>query len=107
MHLALQIGYQIITYDARNHGLSEKSYTTLGRIEASDLQDVINYVRKRYRPKKIGLYGFSMGAATCLFWISKFASQRNSEVALVICEAPYDDFSKQLEFALGSGRNRY
>ncbi|CAG8509168.1 10672_t:CDS:2 [Racocetra fulgida] len=57
MHLALQIGYQVVTYDARNHGLSEKSYTSLGQVEASDLQDIINYVQKKYCPKKIGLYG--------------------------------------------------
>ena len=67
MHLALQMGYQVISYDARNHGLSTKSYTSLGQSEASDLQDVINYVRKKYHPVKIGLYGFSMGATTCLF----------------------------------------
>jgi pimeloyl-ACP methyl ester carboxylesterase len=42
MHLVLQMGYQVVTYDARNHGLSTKSATTLGQMEASDLQDVIN-----------------------------------------------------------------
>jgi predicted alpha/beta-fold hydrolase len=67
MHLALQMGYQVVTYDARNHGLSDKSYNNLGQIEASDLQDIINYVRQKYQPKKIGLYGFSMGATTLLF----------------------------------------
>ena len=34
--------YEIILYDARNHGLSDKSFTTLGQIEACDLQDIID-----------------------------------------------------------------
>ena len=67
MHLVLQRGYRVVTYDARNHGASSKFSTSLGQIEACDLQDVITYVKRKYQPEKIGLYGFSMGAATCLF----------------------------------------
>jgi len=32
----------VVIYDARNHGMSGKSYTTLGKIEAHDLEDVVN-----------------------------------------------------------------
>ncbi|CFW92793.1 Putative hydrolase [endosymbiont DhMRE of Dentiscutata heterogama] len=107
MHLALQRGYQVVSYDVRNHGLSGKSATTLGQIEACDLQDIITWVKEKYRPEKIGLYGFSMGAATLIFWTSYFAGAANSEVAFAICEAPFDQFSTQLERALGSGINYY
>lgn len=107
LHLALQLGYQVITYDARNHGLSEKSYTSLGQVEASDLQDVIKYVKKKYQPEKVALYGFSMGAATCLFWISHFAGQENLGVVLAICEAPFDNFSQQWKLALSKGKDYY
>jgi uncharacterized protein len=41
MHLALQRGYQVVTYDARGHGLSGKTSVSLGQNEACDLQDVI------------------------------------------------------------------
>jgi alpha-beta hydrolase superfamily lysophospholipase len=67
MHLALQRGYSVISYDARNHGVSSKSYTSLGQIESCDLQDVIDYSIRKYDPESIGLYGFSMGASTILF----------------------------------------
>jgi dipeptidyl aminopeptidase/acylaminoacyl peptidase len=107
MHLTLQRGYQVVTYDARNHGLSGKSFTTLGQIEACDLQDIIDYVKKKYQPEKIGLYGFSMGAATLIFWIGYFANYSNSEVVFAICEAPFDHFVTQWERALGSGINYY
>lgn len=107
MHLALQRGYQVVTYDARNHGLSGKSSTSLGQVEACDLQDVISWVRKKYQPVKIGLYGFSMGAATCIFWLSYFGGPSNSEVVFAACEAPFDYFAKQRKNVLGRGLNYY
>jgi hypothetical protein len=48
-----------------------------------------------------------MGAATCLFWTSYFAGGDNPEVVFAICEAPFDNFSEQLQRALGSGINYY
>jgi pimeloyl-ACP methyl ester carboxylesterase len=107
MHLVLQRGYQVVTYDARNHGASSKISTNLGQIEACDLQDVITYVKEKFNPEKIGLYGFSMGAVTCLFWLSYFAGPINSEIKFVICEAPFDYFAKQKRKVLGTGINRY
>jgi dipeptidyl aminopeptidase/acylaminoacyl peptidase len=107
MHLVLQRGYQVVSYDARNHGLSDKSFTTLGQIEACDLQDIVNYVKKNHQPEKIGLYGFSMGAATLTFWISYFGGASNSEVVFAVCEAPFDRFVTQWKKALGSGINYY
>ena len=67
MHLALQRGYQVASYDARNHGLSGESFTTLGQVESCDLQDIISQLKKNFQPEKIGIYGFSMGAATLIF----------------------------------------
>ena len=107
MHLALQRGYQVVSYDARNHGVSDKSFTTLGQIEACDLQDVVDYAKKKYQPEKIGLYGFSMGAATLIFWVSYFAGPANSEVVFATCEAPFDRFNTQWKRVLGSGLNYY
>ena len=107
MHLALQRGYQVVTYDSRGHGVSGKSPVSLGQNEACDLQDVIEWVKKKYRPEKIGIYGFSMGAATLIFWISFFGTMVNSGVSFAICEAPFDYFDKQWKKALGSGINYY
>lgn len=99
--LVLQRGYSVLTYDARNHGISEGISTTLGQDEACDLQDIIVWLKKEYAVTKIGLYGFSMGAATCLFWIGFFSGILNHEVKLVICEAPFDYFIKQRDHLLG------
>ncbi|RHZ35412.1 alpha/beta hydrolase family protein [endosymbiont GvMRE of Glomus versiforme] len=107
IHLVLQRGYQVINYDARNHGSSENSINTLGQEESCDLQDIIGYVKKTYQPEKICLYGFSMGAATCLFWISYFSGGNNSEVKLVVSESSFEDFSGTYEYILGKGINYY
>lgn len=107
MQLALQRGYQVVSYDARNHGLSGHSFTSLGQIESCDLQDIIECTKKNYQPEKIGLYGFSMGAATLIFWVSYFAGTDNSEIVFAICEAPFDLFSSQWKRALGGGMNYY
>jgi hypothetical protein len=64
-------------------------------------------VKKKYQPEKIGLYGFSMGAATLVFWVSYFAGPGNSEVVFAICEAPFDRFITQWKRSLGSGVNYY
>lgn len=100
IHLVLQLGYRVVMYDARNHGLSQTSYTTLGKVESIDLEDVVKWFINKYRPSKLGFYGFSMGAATLLFWIGQF-QDLHPEVAFVICEAPFDDFSRNFQGFLG------
>ncbi|RHZ37233.1 alpha/beta hydrolase [endosymbiont GvMRE of Glomus versiforme] len=106
VHLVLQLGYQVVIYDARNHGISGKSYTTLGKVEAYDLEDIVNWTKKYCQPQQIGLYGFSMGAATLLFWLSLFQNQ-HSEVKFLICEAPFDNFSAQFKRLTGAKANSW
>jgi len=103
IHLTLQRGYQVITYDARNHGFSDVCETTLGQVESCDLQDIIIHIKKNFLIKKIGLYGFSMGASTCLFWLSYFSGPANHEVSFAICESPFDIFFTQKIYSLGKG----
>jgi hypothetical protein len=92
----LQLGYQVVTYDFRNHGSSDQApYITPGEVEASDLEDVINWVQKFCSARQIGLYGFSWGASCLLFWLSYFQNQ-HPEIKFLICEAPFDDFSYRL-----------
>ena len=60
IHLLLQLGYQVVIYDFRGHGSSEQAPSiTPGKVEASDLEDVINWTQKNCPARKIGLYGFS------------------------------------------------
>lgn len=52
--------YDVITMDFRGHGKSSGFYTFTAN-EPKDIKAVINYAKQRY--SKIGLLGFSLGAA--------------------------------------------
>lgn len=104
IHLAIQRGYKVVIYDARNHGSSEKNPTTLGQSEAFDLNDIINWVNCNYNVQKIGIYGFSMGASTCIFWLNYFfKSLSENKVKMIVCDSVFDEFEVQKKNILGSG----
>lgn len=63
-------GYHVLMFDLRAHGQSAGKRTSLGFYEQSDLLGAIDYVRQR-GINKIGVMGFSMGAATALMTAAK------------------------------------
>jgi len=62
----LKNGYSVFLYDHRNHGESQRNYTSLGYFEKKDAKSCIDYIIKKYNPKIVGVHGESMGAATAL-----------------------------------------
>ena len=60
-------GFDCVVYDHRNHGYSEKNFTTMGLEEAKDLEGIYQMVKSRFgEASQIGLLGESMGAATVM-----------------------------------------
>jgi len=59
-------GYSIMFYDHRNHGYSDRNYTTLGFFEKKDAKCCVDYLMKRFNEPLVGVLGESMGAATAL-----------------------------------------
>ncbi len=73
--LYLDLGFNIFTYDHRNHGRSGGRNTTFGYFEKDDLQTVMEYVRERMGEYSIvGVHGESMGTATALLHQGKYHS---------------------------------
>lgn len=65
--LFLNRGITVLTYDHRNHGLSGKTFTTMGYYEKFDLQTVIDWCYQTYGTNlAIVTHGESMGGATVL-----------------------------------------
>jgi len=59
-------GYSILLYDHRNHGFSDRNYTTFGFYEKKDAKSCVDYLMKRFDEPQVGVHGESMGAATAL-----------------------------------------
>ncbi|AGJ90779.1 alpha/beta hydrolase [Mycoplasma putrefaciens] len=64
-----QLGYNIITFDFRNHGASDGELTTWGYQEKQDLKAIINWLIEKYKVATLGLVGASMGAFTINYFL--------------------------------------
>ena len=67
----IDLGFNCIIYDLRDHGENEKTALSLGQFESEDLEKLIEYSYSRYGNIKLGLHGESMGAATSLMVLAK------------------------------------
>lgn len=73
--------HNVITMDFRGHGKSSGFYTFTAK-EPEDLKTVVNYAKQRY--SKIGLIGFSLGAAISIIHTAKY----NDIDSLIAVSAP-------------------
>ncbi|XP_024021470.1 uncharacterized protein LOC21400949 isoform X3 [Morus notabilis] len=58
----------VFTLDFSGSGLSDGDYVSLGWHEKDDLKTVISHLRSNKQISRIGLWGRSMGAVTCLLY---------------------------------------
>src|SRR6266540_2486995 len=63
-----QAGYNVLCFDFRAHGLSGGRYTSVGHHETNDVIGAVEYLAQRPEvdPERIGVIGFSMGAAATI-----------------------------------------
>ena len=67
----IDLGFNCIIYDMRDHGENAKATVSLGQFESEDLYRLIEDTYNRYGNIKLGLHGESMGAATSLTVLAK------------------------------------
>ena len=82
MSRALADRCDVLAMDFRGHGKSSGLYTFSAR-EGADLEAVLAFARARYR--RIGILGFSLGAAIAINTISRHPDQVQS---LIVVSAP-------------------
>ncbi|KAB2637658.1 hypothetical protein D8674_028192 [Pyrus ussuriensis x Pyrus communis] len=58
----------VFTLDFSGSGVSDGDYVSLGWHERDDLKIVVSYLRSKKQNLRIGLWGRSMGAVTCLLY---------------------------------------
>lgn len=68
----IELGYNILVYDFRNHGKSQKDLeSTMGYNEAKDLLGAMKWLKENKQYKVLGLMGISMGAFVTNYVVAK------------------------------------
>lgn len=66
----LPVGMSVFAFDFAGCGMSEGDYISLGFYEKDDIASIVNFLRNVTKIRKIGLWGRSMGAVSCLRYAS-------------------------------------
>ena len=82
-------GYNVLTFDFRAHGLSDGRFTSVGLHETNDVLGAVEYVKHRPEvdPARIGVIGFSMGAAAAIQ-----AAARCQDIRALVADSAYASF---------------
>jgi len=90
-------GFGMVTFDFRNSGRSQKAFNSMGYHEQKDITKVVDFLYKK-GIRKIGIFGFSMGAATGILAMAK-----DKRIDAGVFEASYADLGDALAH-LGKAR---
>ena len=85
-------GYNAFVFDFRNHGVSGKALTTVGADEQYDLLAAVQKVKElKGEEEKIGIIGFSMGAATAIL-----AAEKTDAIDALVADSAFSDLKTYL-----------
>jgi pimeloyl-ACP methyl ester carboxylesterase len=92
-------GYNLLTFDFRAEGASGGATITLGAREQYDLLGAVGYVRARLGSQaRIGILGYSMGAATAVL----AAADDPTDIRAVVADSAFADFPRLIDSHLGT-----
>lgn len=96
-YLFSQLGYNVLTFDARGHGQSYGEETDFGFESHQDLLTIINYLKRHHRMNHYGLIGVSTGASTALHHLQK-NGYKDSQLKFLISDCGFANLNKALQF---------
>jgi len=91
--------YNIFVFDFIGCGHSDGEFITLGAKEQYDIKPIIEYLKSTKLVPKIILYGWSMGAATALLYMSK---NPDPLVAGIVIDSPFAKLSELVKDIMNS-----
>lgn len=97
----LNDGYNIVMYNQRQSGLTGGENSTFGLYEKYDLEEVATITRRLYAYGKIGVHGFSMGAATAI--MQSELNEQNNLIDYYVLDAPFHTMASTIELAARRG----
>jgi uncharacterized protein len=89
-------GYDVLMYDARDHGASGGERYTLGALEVRDVEGALDYLKSRGQTQ-IGVMGYSMGGAEVLR-----TAPTHPEMAALVTDSSFADAAPLLDYKLAS-----
>lgn len=99
----LDLGFNVLVYDSRDHGTSGGKDITLGFFEKYDLENVVKWCKLVNQGGVIGVHGESLGAVTALLEANLDQADRN--VSFYVSDCAYSDLPELLDIKL-SGSDR-
>jgi len=87
----VEYGYNVLMFDLRGHGESDGNMMSAGYHEKKDVLGAIDHVKERGF-ERIGVLGFSMGAATALI-----ATAENDDIDAVVADSSFADLKDMME----------
>ncbi len=87
--------YNLLIFDFRNHGRSERSPTTQGVREAGDLRAMLDWLEEAKAPESVALLGVSMGGAAAIN-----SAIRDDRVDAVIVESTHATLANAIQARL-------
>ena len=97
----LKDGCNVIMYNQRQSGLTGGKNSTFGLYEKFDLEEVATIARRMYKNGKIGVHGFSMGAATAI--MQSELNEKSNLIDYYILDAPFHTMASTIELAARRG----
>lgn len=92
------LGYNVLIYDHRYHGMSGGDYLTYGLLEREDLDHMVAWVREQAPNIPLGVHGESMGAGTVMMYTGWKDRQQDIDFAVEDCG--YSDCREELAYKL-------
>ena len=89
----LDLGFHVIAYDLRGHGLNEPTFCTYSAREGRDLDTLIQDTRSRYPELTVlGIHGESLGAATSVACL-----RYRPQIDFAVADCPFADIETVLK----------
>lgn len=92
------LGFNVLLYDHRFHGMTEGAFVSYGYLEREDLDHVVAWARSQSPKLPIGIHGESMGAATTMLYASW--KHRQQEIQFAIEDCGYSDLGAEFKYQL-------
>ena len=96
-------GYSVLLIDQRGHGEHTGTVTTFGRAESLDALAAVDWLIEQpgVDRNKIGMYGASMGATTCIHAAAQDAESGENNIACTVADSSYASLETQAFYDLG------